>query len=370
MSYIWQQNPFPDFQFKIENFMEQIQEFSLEIGETNGLYQNVSEEHKVAILLQIAVTEACKTSEIEGEYFSREDIRSSLQKQLGLSDFAVPLKDKKAKAISNLVLKVREDHSKRLSLEMMKEWHRILMKEDKTVNEGNWRISEAPMQIISGRFGKINIHFEAPPSKHLPELMTEFINWYHTFPYENLGSVARAMFKSALVHLYFETLHPFQDGNGRIGRFLSEKTMIETLGFPILISLSKCIEKNKNQYYEALKSTQNGGDISKWLQFFFKIFIESIKENKEIVHFVIKKVNYFDTFKSQLNNRELKVIGKMTENGLRIFEGGMTSKKYISIAKTSKATATRDLQHLFEIAAFTKMGEGRSVNYQINWELF
>jgi Fic family protein len=368
MEYFWQHNEFPNFHFKIDEFTSYFQEFAVQLGEVNGLFVNVSEINKKEIILQIIIAEALKTSEIEGEYFSREDVMSSLQKQLGISDNTSVSKDKRANAISELMLQVRNDYQTPLTLQMLKAWHQTLMKVDKTVKEGEWRSSTNTMQIISGRAGKIEIHFEAPPSKNFPKLLIEFEKWYQNFPYHEIGQIGRAMLRSALVHLYFETLHPFEDGNGRIGRALAEKSLAETLEKPVMISISKKIEEDKKEYYEALKHAQRTQDVNNWLRYFFTILIEAQKEVKETVLYVIEKAIYFDRFKNKLNDRQLKVIQKMTEKGKHSFEGGMTAKKYIGLTKTSKATATRDLQLLFEIGAFVREGEGRSVRYMVNWD--
>lgn len=367
MNYFWQQADFPDFQFEIADFISQIQEFAKEFGEVNGLLVNVTEENKKSILLHILVSEAVKTSEIEGEYFSREDIMSSLQHQLGIAEVTYTSKDKKAQAISELMWQVRKDCQKPFSLEMLLQWHTTLMRFDKTVNEGVWRSSAEPMQIISGRAGNIEIHFEAPPSDVLPQLMNDFEQWYHSFQYHDLGTTGRAMLRAALVHLYLETLHPFEDGNGRIGRALAEKALAETLETPIFISLSKKIEENKQAYYENLKLAQRKQGISEWLRYFFSIIIEAQKDVKETVRFVVEKAIFLDRYSHQLNERQSKVLRKMTDKGKFGFEGGMTSKKYMSITKTSKATATRDLQFLHEIGALTREGEGRAVKYHLNW---
>ncbi|NDP21855.1 MAG: Fic family protein [Paludibacter sp.] len=368
MDYFWQHSEFPNFHFKIEEHINDFQEFATQLGEVNGLFVNVSETNKQEIILQVILSEALKTSEIEGEYFSREDIMSSLQKQLGIADYVTLSKDKRANAISELMLQVRNDYQNPLTLQMLRQWHQTLMKFDKIVHEGEWRASENPMQIISGRAGKIEIHFEAPPSKDLPRLLIDFEKWYQCFPYQEIGQIGRAMLRAALVHLYFETLHPFEDGNGRIGRALAEKALAETLQKPVIISISKKIEENKKEYYETLKRAQRTQEVSNWLHYFFNILIEAQKEVEETVLYVIEKALYFDRFKKQLNERQLKAIEKMTENGKDSFEGGMTAKKYIGITKTSKATATRDLQLLFEIGAFIREGEGRSVKYKVNWE--
>lgn len=368
MKYFWQHKEFPNFQFNSEEFKNYFQEFALLLGEVNGLLVNVSDKNKNKVLLQIMVAEALKTSEIEGEYFSREDVMSSLQKQLGIQEYVMPSKNKKAQAIAELMLQVRKDYLKPFSLSMIIQWHQILMKYDKTINEGQWRKSTEPMQIISGRPGKIEVHFEAPAAKDLPNLLVDFEKWYQNFQYKENGLIGNAMLHAALAHLYFETLHPFEDGNGRIGRAIAEKALAEIVEQPVFLSLSKNIEENKKEYYKTLKETQQKQEVTNWLHFFFKMIIEAQKEVKEKVLFVIKKVKLFDQYKNQLNQRQIKVIQKMTEAGNPTYEGGMTAKKYIAITKTSKATATRDLQQLNEIELILKEGEGRNVKYQINWK--
>jgi Fic family protein len=367
MDYFWQQTDFPNFHFEGADFISQIQEFAKEYGEVNGLLVNISDENKQSLLLQILVSEAIKTSEIEGEYFSREDVMSSLQHQLGIAEMTYPPKDKKAQAISELMWQVRKDYQKPFSLEMLLQWHTTLMRFDKTINEGVWRSSAEPMQIISGRAGNVEVHFEAPPSDVLPQLMNDFEQWYHSFQHHDLGTTGRAMLRSALVHLYFETLHPFEDGNGRIGRALAEKALAETLETPIFISLSKKLEENKKAYYEHLKQAQRKQEVTEWLRYFFSVITEAQKEVKETVRFVVEKAVFFDRYSHQLNERQSKVLRKMTDKGKFGFEGGMTSKKYMSITKTSKATATRDLQFLHEIGTLIREGEGRGVRYHVNW---
>lgn len=364
MIYFWQQKEFPNFQFQPSNFTNQIENFTLLLGEINGLFQNISIEEQQEIFIQFAIFEAIKTSEIEGEYFSREDIMSSIQNQLGISTNFIS-KDKKAQAVSALMLQVRADYSRPFSIEMLKKWHSILMQYNLGINEGNWRKSIEPMQIISGRYGNISVHFEAPPATAVPILMQQFEDWYNYFAIDSLGLVGNAMFRSALAHLYFETIHPFEDGNGRIGRALSEKTLVDKLEKPLILSLSKSIEKNKKEYYSELKNAQRQQDVNQWISFFFNILIEAQNEVLATVYFSVKKAQFFDKFKEKLNQRQLKVISKMMEYGIDGFKGGMTAKKYISLTKTSKATATRDLQDLFEMGVFTKHGFGRAVSYQL-----
>lgn len=343
-----------------------VQDFALYLGETNGLIQSLSGDVQDDVFAHIMLSEALKTSEIEGEYFSREDVMSSLKINLGLGSYLLPSKNKKADAIARLMIEVRKSYQRPLTLQLLLEWHRILMEKEPGISAGQLRRGTEPMQVISGHYGKIQVHYEAPPSENLPVLMDNFIQWYNGFEETELGVMGSAMALSALSHLYFETLHPFEDGNGRIGRALAEKALAERLKMPVFISLSNAIEKNKKTYYDEIKKAQRSLDVSGWLFYFCNILLEAQKESRQTVEFTLKKTQYFDKFKSLLNEREVKAISKMLEQGTNGFQGGMTARKYMSINKTTKATATRDLQHLVEISALIRKGAGRSVAYELN----
>ena len=368
MTYIWQSKNFPNFSFDTEKLFPIIQNFALELGEANGILQSFSEQIKQEIFTELLLSEALKTSEIEGEYFSREDVMSSLKVNLGIKDFHKTTKNKKANAIALLMIEVQKSYESTLDENLLLAWHKILMESEKGINHGEFRKGAEPMQVVSGSIANFTVHYEAPPAKDLPILMPQFVNWYKSFSASYLGKVGEAMLLSSITHLYFETLHPFEDGNGRIGRALAEKALAEKLQIPIFVSLSKAIEKNKSKYYSELKKAQRDLEITDWIHYFFDILNDALKDSKNVVTFTLKKVMYFDKFQNQLNDRQLKAINKMMEQGEDGFKGGMTAKKYISINKTSKATATRDLQQLTEIQALTKVGAGRSISYQLNFD--
>lgn len=363
--YIWQNKLFPNFSFDSTKIASLIQDFTLQLGEANGLLLSLSQELKQAIFTEIMLSEALKTSEIEGEYFSREDVMSSLKFNLEIKDYHVKTKNRKANAIAQLMIEVQKSYSKPLTEQLLLDWHAILMAGEKGIAAGSFRTGAEPMQVVSGKFGDFEVHYEAPPSKDLPEMIAQFLSWYQDFSEQSLGKVGEAMIVSAISHLYFETLHPFEDGNGRIGRALAEKSLAEKLEIPVFISLSKAIEKNKKQYYDELKKAQRKAEITDWIQYFSDILNNALADSKQVVLFTLQKVNFFDRYKNDLNERELKAINKMLEYGIEGFKGGMTAKKYISINKTSKATATRDLQHLSDIGVFNKMGGGRSISYTL-----
>lgn len=168
--------------------------------------------------------------------------------------------------------------------------------------------------------------------------------------------------------MYFESIHPFEDGNGRIGRSLAEKALSQGLNKDILLSISKTIEADKNAYYLALKAAQSGLDITEWIAYFIKVLIAAQRDSKALVGFFLKKVKFFDKYYNFIEERHSKAIGKMFDAGPEGFEGGMSAKKYMSITQVSKATATRDLQYLHKNCLLIKIGAGRSVKYELNLE--
>jgi len=171
--------------------------------------------------------------------------------------------------------------------------------------------------------------------------------------------------RSAIAHVYFETIHPFEDGNGRIGRALSEKAIYQGIGSPIPISLSKVIEADKSSYYQALQVAQRSNEITAWLIYFIDTILKAQDASEKEILFTLKKTKFFDRTKEQINTRQEKVLRRMLAAGPDGFQGGMNAKKYRSIAKTSKATATRDLQALVLLGIFIPIGGGRSTRYEL-----
>lgn len=188
--------------------------------------------------------------------------------------------------------------------------------------------------------------------------MKVFFEWF------NSDIIKNPLIKSALAHLYFESIHPLEDGNGRIGRVIAEKALSQSMTHPVLLSLSSIIEADKANYYEQLKKAQKTLEVSDWIEWFCKVVIKAQASFEELITFSLKKARFFDKRQSELNTRQVKVIARMLQEGPH-FEGGMTSKKYMSITKTSKATATRDLQDLVHKGIIKSEGDGRSTSYQV-----
>lgn len=366
MIYNWQQKDWPDFAYETSKIEDRLNDFIRKSGRISGLVEGLTQVERDETLVEVMVNEAIKTSEIEGEYLSRQDVMSSIKRNLGFDGGQKQPRDQRAVGAAALMTAVRDQFNDPLTEKMLFEWHRLIMMGSKGIEAGQWTTHAEPMQVVSGAVGKEKVHYEAPPSDRVPREMKKFIKWYNETAPGKSKEIKHAAVRSAVAHLYFETIHPFEDGNGRIGRAISEKAISQGLGQPTLISISKTIEADKNAYYEALKKAQRSNRITPWVAYFVQVIVDAQTESEALIDFTLKTTRFFDQHKSHLNDRQQKIIRRMLDEGPKGFEGGMTAKKYMAIAKTTKATATRDLQDLVEQGAFFVEGGGRSTRYDLN----
>lgn len=364
MQYNWQFKNWGKFEYDSNILDEIVIKFALENGELKGMIDSLSEEIKQETIIQFMIDEAIKTSEIEGEFYSRQDVMSSIKNKIGIHSSIKHIKDRNARGIGELMVDVRNNFKANFTESLIKQWHKILFEPSTSINAGNYRTGVEPMVIVSGTYGNEQIHYEAPPSERVPTEMNNFINWYNDYKVESID-IKNALIKTSIAHLYFETIHPFEDGNGRIGRAIAEKCLAESFNRPLIMSLSSTIEKDKKNYYQALKAAQRTLDITDWIHYFSKTILEAQIQATKITYFTLNKTKFLDQVKPSLNERQLKAILKMLDQGIDRFEGGISAKKYISITKTSKATATRDLQDLVEKNILKSLGAGRSVKYEL-----
>jgi Fic family protein len=364
--YNWQQDDWPDFRYRlteVEPLLYQIAELT---GKSEGINRSLSDEAQIVQLLDVLVMEAMRSSEIEGVHLSRKDVLSSVKKNLGIADADIHVHDQKAFGISTLLTKARMTFQQPLSEEVLFEWHTLLMADAKDVEIGQWRSHSEPMQVVSGSSGKEKVHFEAPSSDLVPEQMQSFIEWFNRTAPDGPSPIHAGPVRSAIAHLYFESIHPFEDGNGRIGRVIAEKALSQNVNRPILFSISAVIEAERNAYYRALEMAQRSNEITGWIVYFVQLILEAQIIAHDNIEFTLNKSKFFDRFRDQLNARQLKVIQRMLEAGPAGFEGGINARKYIGITSTSKATATRDLQDLVNKGVLVSKGSGgRSASYDL-----
>ncbi|MFI5164616.1 MAG: Fic family protein [Bacteroidia bacterium] len=366
MAYNWQQKDWPEFRYTLNDIEDALFAFAEETGHLSGILKGMPEKVQTETMIDIMVSEAIKTSEIEGEYLSRPDVISSIRNNLGLNINQEKIKDKKAEGAGKLMVVVRNTFSSPLTERDLFSWHRMLMNQNPQIKVGVWRTHKEPMQVVSGAMGKEKIHFEAPPSSSVPGEMRKFINWFNDTAPGGKKEIKKSPVRSAIAHLYFETIHPFEDGNGRIGRAIAEKALSQTTGRPVFLSLSQTIGGNRKSYYAALEKAQNSNEITAWINYFVNTLLEAQRQTKIFIDLTLRKTKFFDRFKNQLNERQLKAVKRMIDAEPKGFEGGMTAKKYSSLAKVSKATATRDLQELTDLKILLIRRGGRSTNYSIN----
>lgn len=366
MNYNWQQSDWGNFTFSLNEIEDLLYVFTEKAGQLKGLLRAMPEASKEDAIIEVLVSEAIKTSEIENEYLSRKDVTSSIRHNLGLYEPNEEVRDIRAKGVGKLMTEVRKTFDQPLTEGILKEWHSFLFLKRTNIAVGEWRTHKEPMQVISGPIGKEIVHFEAPPSSEVPRNMKAFIKWFNDTAPNGENPIKHASVRSAIAHVYFESIHPFEDGNGRIGRAIADKALSQSSGYPLLLSLSATIESDKQGYYNALKAAQKQNEITSWLTFFLQVIIDSQINAENLINFILKKARFFDLYRGKLNERQLMTVNKMFKEGVKEFEGGMTAKKHMKINKTSKATATRDLQNLEEIGAFVVKGGGRSTSYELN----
>jgi len=368
MEVIWKKADWPNFTYKTDRIQDTLYRYAAEANSLAGRLAGVAEAKKTEALIDLMVTEAIRTSQIEGEQYDRDDIRSSIRNQLGFVSVPEPVRDPRANGISALMISARQTFSESLTEQRLFEWHDLVMTAPeirKRVPVGKWRDDD--MQIVSGPIGQEETHFNAPPPSRIEDEMAGFIDWFNeTAPSGDQVRLA-APVRSAVAHLYFEIIHPFADGNGRIGRALSEVALSQELGSPVLLSLSSVIQKNRKEYYRELNLASYGGlDITRWVEWFVEVVLQAQLEAREMILFVLAKARFWENHENDLNKRQTRVVKRMMQEGPEGFAGGMSARKYAAITDCSKATATRDLRDLVDQGIFSQLpGSGSNTSYDL-----
>ncbi len=365
MVYNWQLEDWPEFRYDLAPVRLELQKFAEHFGRIGGLMVGLPDGLESETVLDLMVAEAMKSSEIEGEVLNYGDVMSSIRNRLGLNPSAEPVKSRLAEGAGELMVSVREGFAEPLEERTLHEWHRMLLGGASHLRVGAWRSGSDPMQVVSGRIDRPTVHYEAPQSNHVPSEMEAFIRWFNETAPGGKSPIPDAPVRAAIAHLYFESIHPYEDGNGRIGRALAEKALSQGVGAPVILSLSKAIEAKRGAYYDALKVAQRSNEITPWIRYFVGAVIEAQLDAEKQITFILRKSKFFQRYGDLLNERQSKVIRKLLAAGPSGFEGGINVRKYLAITKSSKATATRDLQNLASMGALTSVGTGRATRYEV-----
>ncbi|KSV95105.1 Fic family protein [Sinorhizobium sp. GL28] len=365
MNWSWTHQGWPDFKYDAARLAPLERQFLLSSGEVIGAIRHASDDDRSQIRIELLSEEAIKTSAIEGEVLDRLSVQSSLRRQFGLEADTRPVRPQE-RGVAEMMVDVYANWSTRLDDKTLFRWHGMLMAGNRHLATiGAYRTHEDAMQIVSGRYDKTVIHFEAPPSIRVPTEMAAYIEWFNRSA-PGAETPLPALTRAGIGHLYFESIHPFEDGNGRLGRALAEKSLAQNIGQPSLIALAFTIERYRKAYYDQLEQHQRTLDITEWLVYFAETILEAQQTTLKRVAFHLAKAQYFDRFRDQFNERQEEVIARMFREGLAGFRGGLSAENYISITNTSRATATRDLQDLVEKGALTRAGERRHTRYSLN----
>ena len=360
-TWIWQQAQWPDFTWQVSSIDGALQRAESQL---QSLLLQAGALQNEDMLLDTLLQNILSSSAIEQEVLNADSVRSSLAKRLGL-EVNTPVTDR-SEGVAQLMMDVVEDIESPLTLERIYQWHTCLFPTAEfglsKLKVGELRGSE-PMQVISGRLDRPTIHFEAPPRVQLNSELDVFLKWFETSKHnESLPPLLRV----ALTHFWFITLHPFDDGNGRLARALTDLAMGQAYASSTrLLSLSLSILNNRKGYYEVLESCQKSGlDISEWIVWFLNSVIESVQFSQKQIESNVFKTRFWKKHLSLgLNAGQVKVLNRLLDGD---FELGISASQYQTVAKVSKATATRHLAELVKLGCLDKLaGGGRSTRYSV-----
>ena len=364
MKWNWQKSDWPRFTWSAERLAKAEDQFLLGAGVYRGAVLHLDDNSRDQLRVEAMSEEAVTTSEIEGEALDRESVQSSIRLALGLSTDAKRASPAE-RGIAEMMVALYRNFEDPLDEATLCTWHRMLMSDRRELRDiGNYRTHDESMQIVSGRAYDPKVHFEAPPSNTVRAEMTGFLEWFNrTAP--SGDSPLPALTRAGTAHLYFESIHPFEDGNGRIGRAISEKALAQNVGQPTLTALATTILTRRRTYYERLETSSRSNEITEWLAWFSGIVLESQQRTQANIEFLIDKTKLLDRYRGELNERQLKVLLRVLREGPTGFEGGLSAGNYVRIASTSPATARRDLGDLVRKRMLSRTGERRNARYHL-----
>lgn len=370
MKYIWQNELWPRLKWNSGVLLPILGQARLVQGNLLGRVQrlgfHLGEEAQADILTE----EAIKTAAIEGERLNPQVVRSSVARHLGLRKAGLIPASRSVDGLIEVILDATQKHNEPLSAVRLKGWHAALFPLGYSglhkIRAGKWRGKE-PMQVVSGPVGKERIHFEAPPGGAVEAEMRQFLHWW-----ESGRNGTDGILRAGLAHLYFVSIHPFEDGNRRIARALTDMALAQDEKLDVrYYSLSSQIMEEREDYYNILeKSTKTESmDVTKWLAWFLECFNRAIQRSDKIIGNVLAKADFWqDHAQAELSERQKKVLNRILEAGRGNFAGGLTTRKYVSIAKVSRATAFREIADMLDKKILHRLsGKGRSAKYDLVW---
>ncbi|NJS14351.1 MAG: Fic family protein [Sphingopyxis sp.] len=364
MLWNWQLPDWPNFRFDGDRIRAMEEQFLRGSGVVIGSLDHLESDARIGLTIELISQEVVDSSAIEGEILDRDSVQSSLARHLG---FAAPARRANAAeaGAAELMADVYRNHAAPLDDTMLFTWHAMLMNGRRDVTDiGRYRTHEDAMQIVSGALHAPRVHFEAPPSDSVPTEMARFITWFNDSAPSSPNALP-AITRAAIAHLWFESIHPFEDGNGRIGRAIAERALAQNLSAPTLTALAETINRHRKAYYAALHLGSQSNDINAWLAWFADIVIEAQARTITRIRFLIEKTRLLDRLRGEINERQEKALLRLFREGPDGFEGGLSAGNYRTITGASLATATRDLANLVDKGALIRKGERRYARYHL-----
>jgi Fic family protein len=368
MKWIWQQSDWPAFRYDKRILEDRDIAFRINSERLSGRFEALPMAYQADATIDLMLSEAIKTSAIEGEDLDRESVRSSLL-SLVTSDTLPETSDLKAMGAASLLVDVRKNWQVSLTHELLGKWQSMAVPEQRytIIVRGAYRNDRSPMQIVSGPYGKERVHYEAPPAVRVPDEMAMFLDWYNQSSPLNGDQEIPGIARAGIAHLWFEVIHPFDDGNGRVGRAISDHALSQYLGYPTTACLATAIEADKKSYYLQLEKASRGNlDVNGWLDYFSDTVNQAQEIAREEVDFVLAKTRFYEAYRDQLNDRQARMVSRVFSEGRKGFEGGITTRKYEAITKCPNRTASRDLSDLVAKGIIIPLpGGGRTTRYEL-----
>ena len=362
--YIWQHNDWPNWIYDHKRLASLLAQVHLARGHLLGRMHDLGMDLRDQATLRVLTEDVLKTSEIEGEKLNPESVRSSIARRLGVDIGALTPADRHVDGVVGMVLDATQRHNTALTAERLFGWHAAMFPTGYSglakIRVGNWRDdAQGPMQVVSGPVHRQKVHYEAPPANQVDAEMADFLLWF------NMDQHDDPVVKAGLAHLWFVTIHPFEDGNGRIARAVGDMALARAeKSAQRYYSLSAQIQRERKDYYERLEATQKGDlDVTDWLEWFLGCLLRAIQGAEVTLAQVLEKACFWQHWAGvPMNDRQIKLLNKLLDG----FEGKLTSSKWAAIAKCSQDTALRDISELVARGVLRKSeASGRSTSYEL-----
>jgi Fic family protein len=372
MTWNWQLPDWPDFTWDQDRLPRAEILFAQGAGMVIGSSRHLDETSRDALVVEIMSVDALATSAIEGEVLDRDSVQSSIRRQLGLAGDRRSVGAAEA-GIAEMMVSLYRSLADPLDHDRLHAWHRMVMNGRRDLEAiGRYRTHREPMQIVSGAVYAPRVHFEAPPSAQVQPEMERFLAWFEDTAPTGTRPLP-ALTRAGLAHLWFESIHPFEDGNGRIGRAIAEKALAQRMtqalvqngADPVLTAVAGTLLKHRKQYYGALEAASRDLEVTGWLLWFAAKVIEAQRRSLAQVEFIIGKARLLERVRGKLNARQEEAVLRMFAAGPEGFIGGLGASNYRGITGAAPATATRDLADLVALDVLLRTGERKATRYRL-----